>query len=127
MSDFILEILEPTINYLDVSTSFIDNINNIEIERSESFNIEIVNTEKILWSDLPDNIPFSKISGNLHYSRVDGLGAYISGIVTGGVNSIHVDDLIWGTNNVGLYGYLDQYQFDCGIPSPNYTSGILVE
>ena len=33
MSEFILEILEPTVQYLDVSTSFLENINNLEIER----------------------------------------------------------------------------------------------
>jgi hypothetical protein len=128
MSDFILEILEPTINYLDVSTSFIENVNNIEIERSENFNLEIINTEKILWSDLPDNIPISKISGNLHYTRIDGLGSYVSGIMISGINSVHVDDLIWGIDSVGLDGYLDQYSFDCGIPNPSLSiSGELVE
>jgi hypothetical protein len=118
MSDFILEILEPTINYLDVSTSFIENINNIEIERSESFNIEIVNTEKILWSDLPDNIPMSKISGNLHYTRIDGLGDYITEFLSDNA-TVHVDSLLWGDDNVGLSGYLDQYSFDCGYPASN--------
>lgn len=87
MSNFLIEILEPTITYLNVSTSFTENINNIEIERSENFNLEIVNTEKILWNDLPDNIPMSKISGNLNVARIEGL-----------------DD------------YLDQYEFDCGTP-----------
>jgi hypothetical protein len=118
MSDFIIEILEPTVHYLDVSTSFIENINNLEIERYDSFNIEIVNTEKILWSDLPDNIPMSKISGNLSYTRIDGLGQYISGILIND-NIVHVDSLLWGTNNVGLSGYLNQYNFDCGVPNPS--------
>lgn len=117
MSDFILEILEPTIHYLDVSTSFIENINNIEIERSDSFNIEIVNTEKILWSDLPDNIPMSKISGNLHVSRIDNLDEYIQEFLTDNA-TVHVDDLLWGNNNIGLSGYLNQYNFDCGISNP---------
>ena len=87
MSNFMLEILEPSVYYLDVSTSFIDNINNIEIERSENYNLEIVNTEKILASDLPDDIPMSKIIGSLHVSRIDGLD-----------------------------NYLDSYEFDCGTP-----------
>lgn len=119
MSEFILEILEPTIHYLDINTSFVDNINNIEIERSDQFDIEIVNTEKILWTDLPDNIPISKISGNLHYSRIDGLGAYVSGLIIDSNSPTHVDDLIWGIDNIGLAGYLNQYSFDCGYPSSN--------
>ena len=117
MSDFILEILEPTTNIIDIETSFIDNItSSIEIERYEVFNVEIVNTEKILWSDLPDNIPISKISGNLSVNRIDGLDEYITTFLTDNA-TVHVDDLIWGINNVGLSGYLDQYSFDCGNPS----------
>lgn len=87
MSDFILEILEPTTNILEVETSFGSIVNNIEIERFDNFNLEIVNTEKVLASDLPDDIPMSKIVGNLDVARIDGL-----------------DD------------YLDNYDFDCGSP-----------
>ena len=87
MSDFILEILEPSVNILEIETSFGSVVNNIEIERFDSFNIEIVNTEKVLASDLPDDIPMSKIVGNLDVSRIEGL-----------------DD------------YLDNYEFDCGSP-----------
>lgn len=87
MSDFIVEILEPNINFLLVENSFGSVINNIEIERSNDFNLEIVNTEKVLASDLPDDIPMSKIVGNLHVARIEGL-----------------DD------------YLDHYEFDCGTP-----------
>jgi hypothetical protein len=87
MSDFILEILEPTTNILEVETSFGSIVNNIEIELFDSFNLEIVNTEKILVSDLPDNIPMSKIVGNLDVARIEGLDEY-----------------------------LDEYEFDCGSP-----------
>lgn len=77
MSDFILEILEPTTNILEVETSFGSVINNIEIERFDSFNLEIVNTEKVLASDLPDDIPMSKIIGNLDVARISGLDEYL--------------------------------------------------
>lgn len=87
MSDFIIEITDYQKNILEIETSFINNINNLEIEVYDTFNLEIVNTEKILASDLPDDIPMSKIVGNLNYSRIEGL-----------------DD------------YLDQYEFDCGTP-----------
>lgn len=86
MSDFTLEILEPSVNILEVETSFGTIVNNIEIERFGDFNIEIINTEKILVGDLPD-IPMSKITGNLEVARIEGL-----------------DD------------YLDNYEFDCGTP-----------
>jgi hypothetical protein len=106
MSNFTIEILEPTINFIEIETSFLDTVtDNLEIERFDSFNLEIVNTEKILWSDLPDNIPMSKISGNLPASRIEGLAEYLSSI-----GEIHVNNVI------GLDDYLDAYEFDCGTP-----------
>lgn len=87
MSNFIIDILEPSINILEVETSFGSIVNNIEIEKFNTFNLEIVNTEKILASDLPDDIPMSKIVGNLSVTRIDGLNEY-----------------------------LDSYSFDCGSP-----------
>jgi hypothetical protein len=87
MSNFIIDILEPSINILEVETSFGSIVNNIEIEKFNAFNLEIVNTEKILASDLPDDIPMSKIVGNLSVTRIDGLNEY-----------------------------LDSYNFDCGSP-----------
>jgi hypothetical protein len=87
MDNFVVEILDPEIKYIELETSFGNIVNNIEIERSSSFNIDIINTSKVLASDLPDDIPMSKIVGNLSVARIDGL-----------------DD------------YLDKYEFDCGTP-----------
>lgn len=114
MDKFILEITDPQTQILEIETSFIDCCNNIEIERYDTFNLEITNTEKILTSDLPDNIPMSKISGNLHYTRIDALDDYLDEYLSAG--NVHVDNLVWGISNTGLYGYLDQYYFDCGSP-----------
>jgi hypothetical protein len=105
MSEFIVQILDPATNYLEVETSFGANVNNIEIERFGDFNIEIVNTEKILASDLPDNIPMSKIVGNLSVDRIDGLDEYLSSF--GSVDAANI---------IGLDDYLDGYEFDCGTP-----------
>ena len=77
MSNFIIEILEPTSSSLEIETSFGSIVNNIEIERFDSFNLEIINTEKILASDLPDDIPMSKIVGNLDVARISGLDEYL--------------------------------------------------
>lgn len=77
MSNFILEIIEPTKNIIDIETSFSVNVNNVEIERFDVTNIEIINTERILAFDLPDNIPMSKIIGNLDVSRIDNLDNYL--------------------------------------------------
>jgi hypothetical protein len=87
MDNFVVEILDPEIKYIELETSFGNIVNNIEIERSSSFNIDIINTSKVLASDLPDDIPMSKIVGNLSVARIDGLN-----------------------------DYLDNYEFDCGTP-----------
>lgn len=117
MSNFIVEILEPVVNKIEIETSFLDTVTDtIEIERYDTVNLEIVNTERVLASDLPDDIPMSKIVGNLHYSRIDELGLFVQNIVSSGVGTVHVDDLRWGTNNIGLNSYLNQYSFDCGTP-----------
>jgi hypothetical protein len=105
MSEFIIEILDPQTNIIEIETSFIENLNNVEIERYETFNLEVVNTEKILASDLPDDIPMSKIIGNLDVSRIDGLNEYISDFAQVNVNNV-----------IGLDDYLNSYEFDCGSP-----------
>jgi hypothetical protein len=87
MSDFIVEILDTETNIIEIETSYVDNINNIEIERYEIYNVDVINTEKILPSDLPDTYPMNRIIGNLSVDRISGL-----------------DD------------YLDSYNFDCGTP-----------
>ena len=82
---FIIEI-EPSTYILDIETSFVNSVNNIEIENYQTFNLEIVNTERILFSDLPD-IFLENTFGNLDVGRIDGLD-----------------------------NYLDHYNFDCGTP-----------
>ena len=84
MSDFTIELTDPQINILSIETSFIENLNDITIEVFDSYNLEIVNTEKILVGDLPDNIPMSMIIGNLDVSRIDNLDEYLSEIPVDG-------------------------------------------
>ena len=91
MSEFTIEILEPVSNFLDIETSFGTVVNNIEIERFDDFNIEIVNTEKILASDLPDDIPITKIVGNLDVSRIDNLDNYLNNYFDGILEELELD------------------------------------
>lgn len=77
MSNYIIEITDPVKNILEIETSFGVTVNNIEIERFDAVNVEIINTEKILAFDLPDDIPMSKIVGNLDVSRIDNLDNYL--------------------------------------------------
>ena len=87
MSDFIVEIADTETNIVEIETSYIDNINNIEIERYEIYNVDVINTERIFLSDLPDSYPMNKIIGDLSVYRISGLS-----------------------------DYLDFYEFDCGTP-----------
>ena len=87
MSDFFVEIADTETNIVEIETSYIDNINNIEIERYEIYNVDVINTERILLSDLPDSYPMNKIIGDLSVYRISGL-----------------------SDN------LDFYEFDCGTP-----------
>lgn len=86
MSDFsvVVENLEP--NTLVIETSFLENIQTLEIERYINSASIISQSNIIDVSDLPD-IPFSKITGFLDVSRITGLDSY-----------------------------LDSYSFDCGTP-----------
>lgn len=80
MSDFIVELTDPQTNILTIETSFVEDLDNITIEVFDTYNLEVINTEKILVSDLPDNIPMSMITGNLDVSRIDNLDEYLSDI-----------------------------------------------
>jgi hypothetical protein len=73
MSDFIVEITDPLVSILEIDISHTTGVSNIEIERYEAFNIEIVNTEKVLVGDLPDNIPMTKIKKD----GLDGIDYYL--------------------------------------------------
>jgi len=87
MSDFIVEITDTDTSIIEIETSYTDNVNNIDIERYEIYNVDIINTEKILPSDLPDTYPMNKIIGDLSVYRISGLN-----------------------------DYLNHYTFDCGTP-----------
>lgn len=65
-------------NYsLILESSIVENINNIEVQRYNDYNLILTNTS---YADLPEQIPMSIITGNLHVSRIDGLDDYLSTI-----------------------------------------------
>lgn len=85
MSNYIIELLEPQTTIISLETSYTSELGDVEVTLYDNYNLEIVNTERILASDLPDNIPMSKIIGNLDVSRIDNLDLYLSTIdVDGG-------------------------------------------
>lgn len=97
MSNFYIDIIDRPIFYLSIETTVGMSNNSIEIEKYNDYNLELINTERVLASDLPDDIPMSKIVGNLPIQRIDFGNAY-------------------GLGFVGLDQYLDSYEFDCGTP-----------
>jgi hypothetical protein len=85
MSNYIIELLEPQTTIISLETSYTSELEDVEVILYDSYNLEIINTEKILAGDLPDNIPMSKIIGNLDVSRINNLDLYLSTIdVDGG-------------------------------------------
>lgn len=64
MSNFIIEITDPQISFIEIETSFINNENNIEIERYDTFNLELINTD--ITSINADNIS----TGTLNSARL---------------------------------------------------------
>lgn len=79
MSDFTIEIIEPVINSIEIETTILDSItDNITIETQNNNIIEIVNTEKMLASDMPYGYPISDTIGDLPASRISGLLEYIA-------------------------------------------------
>lgn len=116
MAEFFLEINEPAPNILSIETSSMDEVtDSVEIQFVDTVNVDIINTEKFLITDLPDNIPFSKIAGNIDVSRIDNLNNFVSGYLNSSF-TVSVDQLIWDDGAVGLSGYLNQYVFDGGSP-----------
>jgi hypothetical protein len=65
----------------------VSDFGNILIEKYDTYNLEIINTNGIVQYALPDNLTLESLAGNLHVSRIDGLDEY-----------------------------LDSYTFDCGTP-----------
>lgn len=86
-STIIIESSDQINNTLIIDAASVADFGSIVIEKSETYNLEITNINGITHYNLPDEIPMSNITGNLHVSRIDGL-----------------DD------------YLDSYSFDCGTP-----------
>ncbi len=100
MSSFYVDIVDRPIYYLTVDCCINDNVSNVEIIKYNAYNLEIINADRILFSDysgLIDNIPLSSTIGNLPISRLDFGTPY-------------------GVGFSGLDSYLDQYEFECGTP-----------
>jgi hypothetical protein len=112
-----VEIVDPQISTILVETSVSCNINNIAIEKYDTYNLEIINTDIILPSSLPD----------INVDKIIGLNSYISNNVNFGAigaypnTTLTLSTIINGIieyfgDGFKLDEYLDTYAFDGGTP-----------
>lgn len=66
---------------LNLESSYINTINNLEIQKYNDYDLVLTN---LVYASLPDSVPMSIITGNLHVSRIDGLDNYLSTIPVDG-------------------------------------------
>lgn len=113
-----VEIINPEISTVVVETSVSCNMNNIEIERYETYNLEIINTDIILPSSLPD-INIDKILGVNQYLsdniNFGAIGNYPNTTLT--LSTIINGIIEYFGDGFKLDEYLNTYSFDGGTPN----------
>lgn len=108
-----VEILNPEISTILIETSVSCNINNIEVERFETYNLELINTDIVL----PGAI------GSIDVDQINGLNEYLLEHLDIGQSGTYLK-LAFAQNGItqffgdgfDLDYYLDYYEFDGGTP-----------
>lgn len=108
-----VEILNPEISTILIETSVSCNLNNIEVERFETYNLELVNTDIVLPGTI-ESIGVDKINGLneylLEHLDIGQSGTYLKlAFVQNGIAQFFGDGF-------DLDYYLDYYEFDGGTP-----------
>jgi hypothetical protein len=108
-----VDIIDPEISTIVIETSVSCNLNNIEVERYETYNLEVVNTDILLLNNIPD-VPVDKITGLTQYIidnlDIDKNGTYLS------LKILQNGGYIFFGGGFNLDDYLDYYEFDGGTP-----------
>jgi hypothetical protein len=73
----ILTIESSESNTIEIQATFLDSINNIDIERYNYYDLTVSNS---IYGQLPNEIPMTVITGNLDVSRIENLDLYLSTI-----------------------------------------------
>lgn len=73
----ILSIENSESNTIEIQATFLDTINNIDIERYNYYDLTVSNS---IYGQLPDEIPMTIITGNLDVSRINNLDTYLTTI-----------------------------------------------
>jgi hypothetical protein len=113
MSDFLIDVINENNNILEVETSQNDIVNNITIENIDAFQVEIVNTEKLLASDFPD----------FYHNKIIDFGSAVSGLLPSGVNAVDVQHIIGLSGIVAGTGIGVSYSEITGLTTIN-SSGL---
>jgi hypothetical protein len=64
-------------NTIEIQATFLDSINNLEIERYNYYDLTVSNS---IYGQLPNEIPMTIITGNLDVTRIENLDLYLSTI-----------------------------------------------
>jgi len=92
MSDFLIDIINENNNIIEIETSQNDVSNNITIETIDTFQVELINTEKLLASDFPD----------FYHTKIIDFDSAVSGLLPSG-QSVSVTDV---QEIIGLSGII---------------------
>lgn len=108
-----IEIVNPEISTITIETSVSCNLNNVEVERYETYNLELVNTDILLLNNISD-IPVDKITGLTQYI-IDNLDVGKNGTYLN-LKILQNGGYVFFGNGFNLDDYLDYYEFDGGTP-----------
>jgi hypothetical protein len=115
MSDFLIDIINENNNILEVETSQDNVINNITIESVDAFQIELVNTEKLLAGDFPD----------FYHTKIIDFNSAVSGLLPSGVSVSDVQKVIGLSGVVPGTGIGIYYDESSGLTQIN-SSGLIL-
>jgi hypothetical protein len=92
MSDFLIDVINENNNIIEIETSQDDVSNNITTETVDTFQVELINTEKLLVGDFPD----------FYHTKIIDFDSAVSGLLPSG-QSVSVTDV---QEIIGLSGII---------------------
>jgi hypothetical protein len=113
MSDFLIDIINENNNIIEIETSQNDVSNNITIETIDTFQVELINTEKLLAGDFPD----------FYHTKIIDFGSAVSGLFPSGVNASDVQQIIGLSGVIAGTGIDVSYNETTGLTTIN-SSGL---
>lgn len=81
MSDYIIEVSQNQPYYIEVDNSDVQEIVNLTIEKNNDVIVEVSTSDTFLTLEMASGYPIEATSGDLPYTRVDGLASYIQSFI----------------------------------------------